>query len=241
MSNAVRVRDPKVKEDTMRTQVAGRIPVVFLVVAVALATFTLGESRGRAQSAAPQAEATQSTLIPRFLSLPPEFATLHPGASYELNGGGDVSGLVLPNSGFPRYSVGFSLPPDYAPGTDMIVRIIWSNSRFNATSCGFVLWNNGLVAYRPNASRIFGSAVFPNGLETITLAAPSTSEQVRSTTLTIRGSSGGSAIYQPGDALSLLITRRTDDAPDTCTGKLFIVGMDVTYQGLTSYMPLVTN
>lgn len=227
----------------MRTSIVGRVLPVCLTGVFMLAAFAFGALSGdTARLQAQQPQAVQSTLVPRFISLAPEFAQLFNDAAYEINGGGDLGGVALPNTGFPRFAVGFTLPPDYAPGTDLTMRILWGNSRNNAIVCGFVLWNNGVIAYRPDQSAYahIGVATFPGGADKITLVTPSTSEQVRVTTLTIAGQdSGGGARYQPGDAFSVMIARRVDDAPDTCTGKMFILGLDVTYNGLTTYAPLI--
>jgi hypothetical protein len=209
-----------------------------------LAAFAFGAMSGdtaRLQAQPPQA--VQSTLIPRFISLAPEFAQLLNGAAYELNGGGDLSGLVLPgNEVIPRFAVGFSLPPDYAPGTDIELRLLWGNSRFNAITCGFRMWVNGVSRFRPDGPPYYSSsyATFPNDQDEITLLAPDITEQVRATTVTLAGKNlGGNDIYQPGDAISVLLARRASDANDTCTGKMFILGLDVTYTGLTTYVPLI--
>ncbi len=187
-----------------------------------------------------------ATLIPRFISLPVETAVINNGASYELNGGGDLSGMAFPNGGFPRFSTGFSLPPDYAVGTDIIVRITWGNSRFNATNCGVRLRANGVSAFRPSTSPIYGNFSFPestyyDGTE-ITLDMPSSSEQIGQTMAIISGKDNlENNIFQPGDNLVLRLARDDGDVQDTCTGKLFILGMNATYQGQTNYLPLVTN
>jgi|GEM_PF-5330489 len=168
---------------------------------------------------------------PRVIGLPLEFATAFDGAVWELNGGGDLSGMALPNSSLPRFAVGFTLPPDYVAGDDLVLRIVWGNSQFNATSCGFVLWANGISAFRANAAPVYGGGQFPNGSDMITLEAPSSGGQIRETTLSIAGQTGGTRWYQPGDMVSVLIARRSSDAADTCTGKLFVLGAAVTYGG----------
>jgi hypothetical protein len=166
---------------------------------------------------------------PRQHSLPVESATALNGAVYELNGGGDLTGLVLPNTGFPRFAVGMTLPADFVPGTNVAIRIVWGNSRFNATSCGFRLESNSVIVHRPGGGSRGGLATFPGGDSGIDLQAPAVSEQLSETTMTIAGSSGGTPTLQPGDMLSLIINRRPDDPQDTCTGKLFILGAVATW------------
>jgi hypothetical protein len=168
---------------------------------------------------------------PKVRALPVEFATALNGAVYELNGGGDLSGMVLGNAAFPRFAVGFTLPTDYVPGDDVVLRILWGNSRFNATSCGFAFWANGVSVFRENAPPSYPEGLFPNGQDLITLEAPDETEQIGQTTLTIAGQPGDTPVFQPGDVFSVLIARRPDDVPDTCTGKLFVLGAEMSYGG----------
>ncbi|MDX9954752.1 MAG: hypothetical protein RBT75_11680 [Anaerolineae bacterium] len=223
----------------------GWIPKFVQLVLVALFIgigFVAGNDAGHPTVTVAQ-QPMSSGLLPRFISLAPEFATLLNGAVYELNGGGDLSGLVLPgNQVIPRFAVGFSLPPDYAPGTDVVLRVMWGNSRFNAVTCGYRVWVNGVSRFRPGGPPAYPYtlATFPNGQDEMTLVAPDISEQVRATTVTIAGKDfGGNNYFQPGDAISVLLARRADNVNDTCAGKMYVLGLDVTYQGLTAYLPLV--
>jgi hypothetical protein len=215
-----------------------------IIVLLMVIGFVVGSGYGRPAHTAAQ-QPMGGGLLPRFISLSPESATLLNGATYELNGGGDLSGLVLPGDQvIPRFAIGFSLPPDYAPGTNIELRMMWGNSRFNAITCGYRMWINGVSRFRPDGPPYYASsaATFPNDSDEITLLAPDVTEQVRATTVTLAGQDfGGNDIYQPGDAISVLLARRADDANDTCAGKMFVLGLDVTYQGLSSYLPLVTR
>ncbi len=169
----------------------------------------------------------------RFISLPVETAVIINDAVYELNGGGDLSGMALPNLAIPRFATGFSLPPDYIPGTDIVVYITWGNSRFNATNCGIRLRSNGVSAFRPNSYPIYENGVFTGSSyydgSRITLTMPSESEQIRQTIMTIEGSNHTGNLYQSGDNLMMLIARDGNATADTCTGKIFILGMYATY------------
>ena len=216
---------------------------ILILLLIALG-FIVGSAYGRPADVLAQ-QPMGNGLLPRFISLAPEAATLLNGATYELNGGGDLSGLVLPgNQVIPRFAVGFSLPPDYAPGTDIELRMMWGNSRFNAVTCGYRMWINGVSRFRPDGPPYYasGAVTFPNDLDEITLLAPDVTEQVRVTTVTLAGQDfSNNNIYQSGDAISVLLARRADNANDTCAGKMFILGLDVTYQGLTSYLPLISR
>ncbi len=208
-------------------------------------SFVLGGLYGRPAATTAQQPQGGGGLIPRFMSLPAESATTLNGANYVLNGGGDLSGLALPgNQVIPRFAVGFTLPPDYAPGTDVVLRMTWGNSRYNAITCGFRMWVNGVSRFRADGPPYYPApyAVFPNGLDEITLLAPDTSEQIRATTITIAGQDSlGNDLHQPGDVFSVLIARRADDVNDTCAGTLYVLGLDMTYEGLSSYLPMITK
>lgn len=228
----------------MRNKLVPQLWPPLIILLLVMVGFALGSGYGRPAATVAQ-QPMGGGLLPRFISLSPESATLLNGAVYELNGGGDLSGLVLPgNQVIPRFAMGFSLPPDYAPGTDIELRMLWGNSRFNAITCGYRMWVNGVSRFRPDGPPYYSSsyATFPNDLDEITLLAPDITEQVRGTTVTLAGQDfGGNDIYQPGDAISVLLARRADDANDTCDGKMFVLGLDVTYQGLSSYLPMVTK
>lgn len=215
-----------------------------IIVLLIVVGFVVGSGYGRPAATVAQ-QPMGGGLLPRFISLSPESATLLNGAVYELNGGGDLSGLVLPgNEVIPRFATGFAIPPDYAPGSDIELQMMWGNSRFNAITCGFRMQVNGVSRFRPDGPPYYMQtlATFPNGLSEITLLAPDVTEQVRGTTVTIAGQDfGGNPIFQPGDAVSVLLARRADDTNDTCTGKMFVLGLHVTYQGLSSYLPMITK
>jgi hypothetical protein len=137
----------------------------------------------------------------------------------------------LPNTTFSRVHISFSLPPDYKPGSDLTLRIMWANGLFNATNCTFDFWSNVAQTTRPGAA---GSAYvaptrFSNGADQITLAAGTTAQLVDAEELTIQGSDGGKAL-QPGDALYVQVARRGNLAADTCAGSLVITGLDATYR-----------
>jgi hypothetical protein len=146
----------------------------------------------------------------------------------------------MPGASFSRVITGFTLPPDYVAGTDLTLRIVWANANTNAVGCSFVLWANGLVAYRPGTTSFayISQGTFSNGSDEVTLAAGATPQAVRAETLTIVGASGSGGL-QPGDALQIMLARTPDDAADTCTGALVVVGLDATYQGQGAFLPAV--
>jgi len=162
------------------------------------------------------------------------------GANYSVGGGPNVSGVYMPGASFSRVLTGFTLPPDYVAGSDLALRIMWANANLNAVGCNFVLWANGLVAYRPGTTDFayLAAGRFSNGADEVTLAAGATPQAVRAETLTIVGSNTGSGL-QPGDALQIMLARTPADAADTCTGALVIVGLDATYQSQGAFLPAV--
>lgn len=151
-------------------------------------------------------------------------------AAFSVGGGPNVSGIYMPNSSFNRFHVGFTLPPDYVPGADLTLRLVWANGNAGATGCAFVLWANSVVAYRPGTTdfAVIGRRRFSNEEEMIALDAGPTAQAVRAETMTISG--GGEGGLRPGDVLQIAIARRADDSADTCTGPLVILGLDATYQ-----------
>jgi hypothetical protein len=165
------------------------------------------------------------------IPLTPAHALADAPAAYSVGGGPNISGIYMPDSGFNRFHTGFTLPPDYAAGTDVIFRIMWANGPTNAVGCNFVLIANGLIAYRSGTTDFayIAGGEFSNGDDEITLAAGATPQAVRAENLTIEGSGPGGSL-QPGDALQIAIARPAGDLSDTCTGSLVVVGLDATYQ-----------
>jgi hypothetical protein len=41
--------------------------------------------------------------------------------------------------------------------------------------------------------------------------------------------------------MQIALIREFDDATDTCTGSLVIVGLDATYQGLSTYLAFIEH
>ncbi len=61
-----------------------------------------------------------------------------------------------PTDGLSKFSFGFTVPDDYAPGTPMQLRVIW---RSNAISCVVDLRNNSLQWAQPGALNDNGALV----------------------------------------------------------------------------------
>jgi hypothetical protein len=132
------------------------LSIFFVVIGFSVGLFT-----SQPETVAAQSSTVGATLIPRFISLPVETAVINNDASYELHGGADLSGMAFPDSGFPRFSTDFSLPPDYAERMDIVVPNTWGNSQFNATSCGVRLRANGVSAFRPDVNPNYSNGFLP--------------------------------------------------------------------------------
>ncbi len=47
--------------------------------------------------------------------------------------------------------------------------------------------------------------------------------------------------FLPGNSISVALERYGDGLNDTCPGEILISGMSVTYEGLTSFLPLISR
>ena len=181
-------------------------------------------------------EAVQSTLLPRFISIDPY--GVHP---YGLLGATpptiqEVKGIRLSNSevGQPAFAFGFTLPPDYAEGTDFNIRFVW---RSDSVTCGFKLssfaWIGSVGAggwSTPNTSiPNLGVLIAPNS---------STNEAI---ILTVAGVSASNQKFKAGDPVTILTDRESQDTNDTCTGEIEIFGISVIYSGLSNYLPFIAR
>jgi hypothetical protein len=215
------------------TQIATAGLAALLVLAISLIM-----APDRTAAVAP---AVASGLLPRFINLSPSEAHLDGDAAFSGGGGAaSLAGIYLPNTTFSRVHISFTLPPDYNPGSDLTLRIVWANGPFNAINCAFDFWSSAVQVARPGAAgNAYAAATrFSNGSDQITLDAGATPLLFRAEELTIQGSDGAKAL-QPGDALYVQVARRGDLAADTCAGSLVISGLGATYAGLTTYVPLI--
>jgi len=159
--------------------------------------------------------------------------TINPyGMFIEGNAGRDVGccsngpqGVFMgdPDSGTGSFSFGFTVPADYAPGTPLQVRFIWSS---DVASCDIGLRNNSL--YRSPGG---GAAVVQGFFPIITVLSAPANVQATNTTTVNFGDLGAIAA---GDAITAGFFRAGFGGTlDTCNGNFHILGVTVLYEGLT--------
>lgn len=190
--------------------------------------------------AAPLAQPTpvSSSLIPRFISLDP-YGAYVTGATTFSEGFGPNSGLRLPDGAISSFNLGFTLPPDYASGTPLTIRMVWHTP---STSCTINFRPNSIAIARPGQNHIQGSGA-SDGLSVVggtTLNAPGTANSSQATQIQIVSPVSGTPL-QAGDVVMFSMFRAGNAAEDTCTGNMVIQGMALQYQGQTTYLPLVDN
>lgn len=221
-----------------RVGVAGM--VLFALIAFGIGLLVqAGIGRLGSAAAAPLAQPTVSaTLIPRFISLDPYGAYVEGGATFS-NGFGPYSGLNLPDGVSSSFSLGFTVPPDYATGTPLTVRMVWHTP---ATGCTISFRPNSIAVARPGRTHIIGTGA-SDGLTVIggtNLSAAATANGSQETRIEIVSPVSGEPL-QAGDVIMFSMFRAGAVAADTCTDNLAIQGMALLYQGQTSYLPLVAN
>ncbi len=225
----------------MRARRVGFVAMVGFVLLAFGSGFLVQVGIGRlgGAAAAPLAQPPVSaTLIPRFISLDPYGAYVDGPATFS-DGFGPNSGLRLPDGAVSSFSLGFTLPPDYATGTPLTIRMVWHTP---STGCTISFRPNSIAVARPGRTHILGSGA-SEGLSVvggITLSASATANSSQDTRIEIV-SPVPSVPLQAGDVIMFSMFRAGTVTTDTCTGDLVIQGMALQYQGQTSYLPLVAN
>jgi hypothetical protein len=136
--------------------------------------------------------------------------------------------MRLPNSGVPQFSFGFTIPPDYTPGTAMTARFVWHTS---AISCGIELQANYISVARAGRTHVLGTSA-TSGLTMVggsLLSAPATANQTSAKDMTINSPTGATNL-QPGDSVIFGLFRSAGAGTDTCASDLMIQGVSVSYQ-----------
>lgn len=170
--------------------------------------------------------AAAPTSVARFISLNPYGAFLDGGARLE-TGFGAFAGIRFPSSGVPSVAFGFTVPPDYVPGTSLIVRLVWHSP---STGCSISLRPNFISVARPGRTHIVGPGA-SSGLDPVggnTLVAPATANQSGAKDFLIRRPDGVTDL-QPGDSVIFGLFRAAGASDDTCTGELVIQGVSILY------------
>lgn len=175
---------PKRKDESMGKHRMGALMIALVAAVLGLGIgFLLQGNWSSGAVAAPLAQPTQvsSSLIPRFISLDP-YGAYVTGATTFSGGFGPNSGLRLPDGAISSFNLGFTLPPDYASGTPLTIRMVWHTP---STSCTINFRPSSIAIARPGQNHIQGSGA-SDGLSVVggtTLNAPGTansSQQPRS-------------------------------------------------------------
>ena len=187
--------------------------------------------------ASPAGPAVSSGLLPRFIDFDIGAATVRGGASHQDNTNDIPPYVELPNAGYPITLLNFTVPPDYADDSDFDVRVLWTTT---VGTCFFVLQAE-LVGYGPGHLAALFDPYWAGA------GSPSDEAIVQVTTaygtneLLIRFDAHGGFPTYPGDAMSLTLTRDATDLNDTCIDNILLRSVSVTYQGQTSYLPLIVR
>ena len=161
----------------------------------------------------------------RFISLSPTAAHMEGGTTFD-DGAYGFGGMILPDSGVPSFAYAVTLPPDYRPGTRLVVRLLWHTP---STKCTIDLRPNATAVSRPGvAHETVGNAsagLTGPGL----LTAPGVTKETRATSFTLTPPKSSVDPLKPGDGYQFGIYRRTDSGNDTCSGELHIDAVSVRY------------
>jgi hypothetical protein len=165
----------------------------------------------------------------KFISINPYGVLLSNAAVF--NGGSiHYAGVRLPAAGpsVPGLTLGFTIPPDYTPGTPLSLRLLWHTS---STSCGLELHSNAASFGRAGSTHLQGPGP-SDGIEVVggnILTAPATANQSSAQDIIITSPVAGVDL-EPGDSVILGLYRCFDCTDDTCADNLVIQSMSVTYE-----------
>lgn len=173
----------------------------------------------------------QAQTVTRHLSLNPygtdiaQGSSSGPGATYSVgfSGGRSLGAIVMPDpsGGLSKFSIGFTLPDDYAPGTNVFLKVIW---RSDAISCVIDLRNNNVNWTRPGALNDNGALI-----KDATMLAPNDNRMTMQTRF--RFNFVPNPGFAAGDAFTLGLFRSS--TLDSCAGAFYIQGLSIEYQALT--------
>jgi len=156
------------------------------------------------------------------------FAAFLDGGATFSTGYGPFAGMGLPDSGVPNFSYAFTIPPDYTPGTDLVVRFLWHTS---ATNCSVLLAPNYISVARAGRTHIVGPST-DSGLAMVggnLLGAGATPNLSLAKDVTITTPVPGTDLM-PGDTIIFGLYRSAANPSDTCASDLRIQGVRIAYQ-----------
>jgi hypothetical protein len=204
--------------------------MVLLILSLSGPNVLIASGQDKAVATADAQETAETAAAPtsvaRFINLNPYGALTGGGAT--LSGGfGRFAGIHLPDGGTPDFAFGFTIPPDYVPGTALIVRIVWHSP---STNCGISLLPNFISVARPGRTHIIGGFA-TSGLEPVggaTLVSPATANQSNAKDYLITRPDGVTDL-RPGDSVSFGLFRSSGAGADTCTGELVVQAVSILY------------
>jgi len=217
-------------------------PILLLLACALLIINLLGTFRSDVQ-ASTNGGGVQTGLVPRFLDFDIGAATIRSGAEHqdESTGIPDIPPYVLlPNTGSPLTIVDFTVPPDFDTGGDFDARLV-VNAAFigNTFPCFFVL-ETELVGYGPGHSAALFSPYWVDETSTNTeYILQASNASLQELPITFQATNGFPAY--PGDVMTFTLRRDANNVNNTCGGAITIRSISFTYQGLTSYLPFISN
>ena len=162
---------------------------------------------------------------PKFLSLNVFGAFLGGAASFS-TGFGPNAGLLLADNANSDFSLGFTVPPNYTPGTSLAVRVLWHTP---AMPCVMEFRPNFISVARAGSTHLIGPGA-STGLSVAggPVAALATNQSVE--TLVMVNSPVAGANLAPGDVINFGLFRFGAAVTDTCLAPMVIQGLGVEYQ-----------
>lgn len=222
----------------MKKQLLPRLLIMLLMVACALLTAKLlVTAQATSLTAATEAELVQGGLIPRFIDFDIGTTTVRSGASHQASIPDLPPYVSLPDTGYPLTIVNFTVPPDFATGNDLVARVLWST---NTSPCFYVLQAE-LVGYGPDHAAALYDIYWPGSPTPSDEGIIQVDSAYNTHEIIITFRPLNSFPTYPGDAMTLILTRDAGDINDTCTGDILLRSISLTYQGLSNYLPYISN
>lgn len=156
------------------------------------------------------------------------FGALLTGSARNQIGSGPEPGIRLLDSTESAFYLNFTLPPDYTPGGDVWVDILWHTS---ATNCNVVFTPNAMSVARRGRTHITGPTP-ESGITVVggtQLQAPATSNESSLVVVDLAAPDGVTAL-QPYDAITFSLYRHGAAVNDTCAADQMLQGFLVRYE-----------
>jgi hypothetical protein len=157
--------------------------------------------------------------VPKFISLNALGFHVRSGATIE-TGFGPNSGVALPDALSPAFETAFVIPPDYTPGTPLVIHMLWHTA---STGCTVAFQENFISVGRAGTNHLLGPNV-TTGLTIVggtVLSAAPTPNQSKETLI---------EVTSPGDSIHFGFFRPSSSGNDTCTQDMKVQALWVTYE-----------